>query len=265
MSNLLLSQLISTYINSWEGHTQAEGDNLLAVQKRLENATIDEITTEFNAITQQSIWVPPLITLFYDELLDRLMNETTFAISTAWTNIPEWIINPFVVIRVGFEETYPVIDTNGLFIRADQPNVQTLTLTNDSFSTPIKNRIIRSLLHDGIIAIVEVTSNEIQISGLVSTQNLNEPIWFSKKKQDAFQSIQIKVQIQESADWNHVRRMYQALRADRPVIIDPYQDRLINQLIDTSELEDIIDENGLTFEGDLAIEISGRVDEYEEP
>lgn len=267
MSNLLLSQLISTYISSWEGHTQSEGSNLIAVQKRLENATIDEINTEFNSMTQQGIWVPPLITVFYDELLDRLMNETTFAISTAWQNISEWLAHPFMILRVGFEETYPVIDTNGLFIRANNANINTLTLSDDNFSKVIRERIVRLLLHDGLIALVEITPNELQVVGLVSSQNVDEPVLFPNRirNPNPSQIVRIRVKIQETPDWNMVRRMYQALRDNNPVIIDPFQDRLINQLIDANELEDIIDEEGFTFEGDLAIEVTGRVDQFEEP
>jgi hypothetical protein len=234
MSNLLLSQLISTYISSWEGHTQSEGSNLIAVQKRIENATIDEINIEFNSITQQGIWVPPLVTVFYDELLDRLMNETTFAISTTWQNISEWLAHPFMILQVGFEETY---HTNGSLIRANNDNINTLTLSDDNFSKVIRERIVRLLLHDGLIALVEITPNELQVVGLVSSRNIDEPVLFPNRirKPNPSQIVRIRVNVQETPDWNIVRRMYQSLRDNNPVIIDPFQDRLINQLSSIEE------------------------------
>lgn len=249
MSNLLLSQLISTYISSWEGHTQSEGSNLIEVQKRLENATIDEINIEFNSITQQGIWVPPLVTVFYDELLDRLMNETTFAISMAWQNISNFL----VTLQVGFEETYPVINTNGSIIRANNDNINILTLTDDNFLKVIREQIIRLLLRDDdLIALIEITANGPQVIGLVSSRNINEPVLFSDRIQNpgSSQIVRIRVKIQEMPDWTMVRRMYQALRDNKPVIVDPFQDRLINQLIDAN---------------DLAIEVTDRDDQIEEP
>jgi hypothetical protein len=262
MSNLLLTQVVASYISSWEGHTQAEGNNFIRLRDRLKTATIDEINTEYNTLTQQQLWSIPLLDLFYDEIRDRMFDNTTFAISTAWRTVDDWKKNPFVLIRVGFEESYSVIDNDGSYILADDPNISSFTLMNDSFSDEFGKRIIRLLLHHNINAIVQIGINEgqhtgrIQIVGIESSTDPDDRVSFLGTGLPSIngETIRIEAIVQEAADWRLIDRMYEALRSETPTILDPNRDKLINQLIDIQEAQNIIDDGGLTFEGNKIIE-----------
>lgn len=260
MSSSLFTQIVANYINSWEGHTQVEGENYILLRDRLENTTIEELNIEYNALTQQHLWNVPLLDLFYDEFRNRMFSETTFSITTSWHSVEEWKRNPFVLIMVGFEDSYPIIDGNGLLILPDDPKVLHYTLTTDDLSTKYQEAIIRLLLHNHINANVEVSSNKIQIVGL---ENTNAEISFVTPSIGG-EHIQIKASIREAPDWNLYCQIYTALKNQNPVVIDPMQDKLINQLIDIDEARDILEDHGMTREGDLFIEVE-TTDQYEEP
>ena len=272
MSNLLLTQLVANYLNSWEGHTQTEGNNFIILRDRLTTATIDEINTEYNALTQQQLWVTPLLDIFYDEIRGRMFDDTTFAISTTWRSVSEWKQHPFVLIRVGFEDAYPVIDGDGSFIRANDPNISSFTLMNDSFEDELQEKIIRLLLHHDLNAIVQVGADNqtIQIVGLENAKDPDDRFSFVGNVLPSIngETTRISAKIRENPDWNINRQIYEALRTQRPVIVDPMQDRLINQLIDLDEARDILEDGGFTFEGNLVLEAEAEAEsdeEYEEP
>ena len=172
----------------------------------------------------------------------------------------------------GFEEAYPVIDNDGSYILADDPSVLSFTLMNDSFSEELQSRIIRLLLHHDMNAIIQIGINQgqltgrIQIVGVESVTDLDDQISFLGSMIPAIngETLRIKALIKEAPDWNLIRQMYEALRAGNPIILDPSQDKLINQLIDIQEAQNIFDDGGLTFEGNKIIEAKG-LNKYEEP
>jgi hypothetical protein len=231
MSNLILPQNIATYLGSWEGHTQSEGNNLIQVNDRMNNATIDELATEYNILTLRHLWNLPLLDLFYNEFRNRMFSDTTFSISVSWQSTQEWLKNPFVLIMVGFEENYPIIDGNGINIRGDKPNVLNVTLLWTDFSDKLQEKIIRMLLHNDTSAIIEIFNNQLKIIGLE-----NDSVRLSFMDDDALSEVvKVRTIIRKVSDWDVYSQVYKALRDQTPIIIDPIQNRMI-------EIADLIDE-----------------------
>lgn len=250
-----LPQAVASYLSAWEGHTALAPESYARVMNLLDMASIEEINTEMNSLTQQQLWNGPLTDLFHDELLDRIDTETTFAISTAWRNLQDWIQNPFVVARIGFEDSYFLTDEKGNLIRSDDPTISSYTLTNASFQEPVTKRIIHMLIDGPVDVTVNVTPSGLQISSLAS--RTGEKVDFLPISD---RSYTVSAQIRETPDFNVVKRMYLSLKTGEPTIIDVYADRLIDQLIDYREARNIVDDNGDTFEGDLFLTGTG-VDE----
>jgi hypothetical protein len=213
MSNLLLQQNVASYINSWEGHSDIEGYNFIQLRDKIKNATIEELTTEYNALTQQNLWNASLLDLFYDEFRSRMFNETTFSISVTWRSIE----NPTALIMVGFEDSYPIIDGDGSFILPNDPKILNNTLTSINFSNEYREAIIRMLLDRNVTVIA---NKNLQIVGL---ENPNKQFYFDRNQEEV---IKIKTSIREASDWNFYNQIYQALRKAEPAIMDPMEDVL---------------------------------------
>lgn len=142
---------------------------------------------------------------------------------------------------------------------------------NDTFSDGFQKIIIRLLLNHDVNAIIQIGMNnmvptgQIQIVGLESTSDPNERISFIGNLIPSIngETIRVKTVIREAPDWNLYSQIYKALRSQKPVILDPMQDRLINQLIDVDKARNILENGGLTIEGDRVLEIESE-EEYEE-
>src|SRR5699024_9805313 len=67
----------------------------------------------------------------------------------------------------------------------------------------------------------------------------------------------VDVEIKKKKDWNYIDRVYQGLREESPVIQDAYSDKLINQLVDLDLAEEIVEDGGFTFEGDMMLSTRG--------
>lgn len=257
-----LVQTISNYISSWEGHSEIEGSNYLTVRDLLSKATISQINIEFNSLTKQSLWVTPLLDLFYDELLKRLLSDTTFAISTACRSFEHWIEDPFVLIRIGFETEYPIIDTDGSIIAGNNPEIFNFTLTNDDFETNVKENLIRMFLDNNLKAIVQANGlhcSDLKIIGLEGKKmkiNFFDP--------SGAQVYKIKPKFNEDSDWLMIKNMYVGARDTKPAIVDPYNDKIIKQLVDTDLIENIILNDGFTREGKIDIEVDQPEDDSDE-
>jgi hypothetical protein len=229
-----LAQIISSYISSWEGHTQIEGENAIRVKDRLEIATIDELNMEYNALTQQHLWNDPLLDLFYEEFRNRMFSDTTFSISTSWSSIEEWMKDPFVLIMVGFEDSYPIIDGNGLVIQPDDPKMSNYTLTNEHFNEKFQNLIIQTFLCNQVDATVEIREGKVQITALE-----NKNVKVSLVDNSNGEPIRVKTLIREAPDWNLYRQIYCSIKNHKPTIIDPMQDIIDANETSVSEEEEV--------------------------
>lgn len=236
MSNLILPQIVATYLGSWEGHTQTEGNNLVQLNDRMSNATIDELATEYNILTQGHLWNLPLLDLFYDEFRNRMFSDTTFSISVSWQSTQEWLKDPFVLIMIGFEDTYPIIDGNGINIKGDNPNVSNVTLLWSDFSDKFQEKIIRMLLHDDIDAIVGVFNNQLRIIGL---ENDNGHLLLTDDINVPSGTVNVKTIIRKVSDWDLYSQIYKALRDQAPVIVDSIQNKMLEII---QQPEDLIEE-----------------------
>ena len=215
MSNLILPQIVANYIGSWEGHTQIEGSNLIQLNDRMTNATLDELATEYNMLTQQYLWNAPLLDLFYNEFRDRMFSDTTFSMSISWHTTQEWLKDPFVLIMVGFEDDYPIIDGNGLSIQGNKSNISNSTLTCSDFSNNLQEKIIRVLLNNNTDAIVEINNNKLKILGLE-----NDNIRLSFEDYVEVEAVKVRTIIRKASDWDLYLQIYKALRNQKPVIVN---------------------------------------------
>lgn len=244
-----LAQAVTNYIGTYEGHTRTEGVAYVQLKNKLQQATMSEIITQNNVITQQRLWNSPLMDLFHDELLRRLMQDTTFALTMSWQSLQEWLNQPYVVAWVGFEESYPVPFTNSSVLQSEQS--QYYALSNAAFSNQKNEAIIKMLMNGPLQAQVYVyTNGQLEIGQLLNadqTLNLRNPA------SEQYQIVTVDVDVGETGDWNLVNQLYQGLRKQVPVIVDPYSERLINQLIDLDLAYNIVADEGFTFEGDLLL------------
>lgn len=182
-----LRSLVASYILAWRGHTPHSAEAYTALQDKLSEAPMSEILEEYNYITANSLWTPSLSSVFYDELLMRLFQDTTFAI----------VRDDGVKILVGFDTAYPV------------PS-HTIQYTDQDMGTITKTNIVRLLLRGHITALVDDTS-------VVALENGTGETVYLKDSKDL---DRIPVRVDEAPDWSLAKRMYQALRDDIPAIID---------------------------------------------
>lgn len=244
-----LAQAVANYVGAYEGHTRAEGTALVRLRHKIQQATTGEIVTQNNALTEQHLWNYPLMNLFYDELLARIMQDTTFALTMSWNSIQDWLAKPYVVAWVGFEETYPVPFANSKVLQSE--NSTYFALSNASFSEDKNKLIIKMLMNGPLKAQVYVYNNgQMEIGQLLDqnqTLNLKSP------SSNMYQTVTVNVDVGETGEWNMLNQMYQGLRVQVPVIVDPYSERLINQLIDLNLAYNIVADEGFTFEGNLLL------------
>lgn len=260
-----LSQAVIDYAAAYEGHSSYEGTAFVKLRNLLRKTTLSEIITENNALTEQRLWSEPMMDLFYDELLYRLLTETTFALTTSWESLDSYLNDPFVVAWVGFEESYPMVDPNGSLIGVEDDRYNTFTLMNASFTTPMQELIIKMLLSESITAVVYLypDTNSLEIGRLINANRPDEQIKLRPIQQDNYREVRVPLRIQEVPDWSRINQIYQGLRKQTPVVSDPYADVLINQLINLPEAIDIIEDGGITFEGDLLLSVEPDPEEAE--
>ncbi len=262
-----MTQVISRYLAAYEGHTEYEGQGLVDVVEKLSKAPLSELNSEYNGLTQQNLWVSTLIDAFYDELLNRLLEETTFSIATSWksSGLSDWLQNPFVHVRLGFDEAYYVTDVQGNYIRKSDPDASSFALTNDSMTSSSENNVIRMFLDDIPVATVEVTgastlvpgAGTLQIVSLTSTDGTTLQIY----PYNGGQTIQVSVKIDEDPEFELIRQLYLGVKSGRPGVIDVNSDLLINQLVNMTEAYDIVQDGGITFEGDVLLQAEAEEEE----
>jgi hypothetical protein len=255
-----LAQAVVNYIAAYEGHTSAEGVTFVTLRETLQGSTINQIITENNALTQQHLWNSPLMDLFFDELLRRLLNDTSFSITTSWNSIQNWMEDPYIVAWVGFEESYPIVNPTAELIGETDENIESISLGNISFTEQIAELIIKMLMGEQITAEIYILpNNKLTIGRLINAQQSFDYITLSPPPEENFETMTVPLKIWEVPDWSLLNQLYQGLRRQTPVIGDPWsgtedtENRLINQLIDLGKAKDIAREGGFTFEGDLLL------------
>lgn len=233
MSEQIFSRLVGNYISAYEGHTEAEGITYIETRERLKSATIDEINTVYNLVTQQKLWTSSLIDLFFDELLDRLLNETTFVISTAWKYVSSWLNNSFVLIRIGFEENYPEIEDDDTYITGDHDNINKINIVDSQLDPRIRERIIKMILTGDVNVIIGYSETELRIVAVESVTETDNIIRLSSLTIPNL--IRIKARIRTAPDWAMIVQMYYGLRTESPGIIDPFAERVREEEINQAE------------------------------
>lgn len=222
---MFFSQAVGDYLDSWEGHNELHGLKLQELAKMIEHTTLDELNTEYNVLSRQNLWVNPLIDLFYTELLRRIIIEGTFAISTSWTSIEEWMKYPFVYIRVGFEDAYVLTNSDGTLITADDTFTDTFAVTTDSFPEKTVDNILRLLINREIVATAQILNDSISIIAIENRNDPNEKIVFAEEMPGS-NIMKVRATIYELADFNLIRQMLDGLRSETFNIVDPYEQRL---------------------------------------
>lgn len=254
---LSLSKAVSNYLPAAESHTEAEGSSLIKVMNILERATIDEIITQINSLTIQNLWNPPLLDAFHDEMLSRLMSETTFTLFTVWVDPAQWSQTPYLTLRVGFEDSYLVVDSQGNYVDKNLPGLKSLIISNSSFPDTMAQKIIRLILNSDLTG--EVVVNDTV--DVVRIESVNDPTDGVNLKQNSGQGMKVPIKVVEDPDFNVWRRLYTGLKKSQPVVVDTYESVLINQLIDQPKAQEIHRTGGITFEGNLFLSLSPESDD----
>lgn len=253
---LSLSKAVSNYLPAAEGHSEAEGESLIKVMNILERATINEIITQINSLTIQNLWSPPLLDAFHDEMLSRLMSETTFSLFTVWVNPNQWLQTPYLALRVGFEDSYLVVNSQGSYVDKNIPGLKSLILTNSSFTDVVEQKILRLILNSNLTG--EVTVNgAVEVTRVESADDPTDGVNLSPAKGQ----MKVPIKVIEDPDFNLWRRLYTGLKKGQPVVVDPYESVLINQLIDQPKAQEIHRDGGITFEGNLFLSLSPESDD----
>lgn len=188
----MFSALVGNYIGEWEGHTQMEGNLYLQLKDMIKEVTIDEINTVYNLLTQQKLWNQPLIDLFYNELLDRILLNTSFALRV--------MDNFNASVEVNFEDD--------LVLLADEYMV-----VDNMLSDKIRDTIIRMLL-DGDISLI------INESAIVGAQSSERKITWGENEIATMFPV-----INRSEDWLLITGMYNGVKSGIPGILDPFKNR----------------------------------------
>lgn len=222
---MAFSKVVGDYLNVWEGHSQIHGIKLQTLVRVIQGATLDEINTEYNVLSRQNLWVEPLIDVFYDELLRRIMTAATFVISTSWTSINDWLNYPFIYIRVGFEDAYALTNSDGTLITIDDDTTNVFAVTNDSFSDKVADNILRLLINKEIVTTAQIVNNSVVITSIENKNDPTEKISLSKEV-SGNQTIKEQATIYELDEFNIIRRMLDGLRNETFDIVDPYEQRL---------------------------------------
>jgi len=247
---MYLAQAVLNYVAAYEGHTSAAGIALVQLREMLRRATIPEIITENNKLTMQRLWSSPLMDLFYDELLHRILIDTTFSLTTAWDN--EWAEDPFIVGWVGFEDSYPSVANNN--------QSKSVAWMNRSFDDQISELIIKMLMNGPFYAtIYEAPSGELRLTELVNANNSIDKIRLGTSED--YPVVKVLVEVRPDPDWEIINKIYQGLRKMNPVIVDPPNGGLIDQLIDLQLAEKIVHDEGIMIEGDLLLSAELQEDE----
>ena len=238
-----LAHIVARYLVSFDAHDEDEGTSLNMVIDTLAKTPLSELNIEYNALSQQKLWNDPLLDAFYDELLSRLMEETTFSISTSWLSIQQWLQKPFVNLQLGIEDMYPIFDPQGNYIKSTDTNTYSFSLLNDAFNDEDEEIVLRILLDPIQTATVEV-KDTIRIIGIGSTQ---------LAPSTGGKVIEAPVTTHESGEYRLLKRLYQGAKDRHPIVIDLGAPQLIDQLVDLDKAYRIVSDGGFNIEGNLLL------------
>lgn len=224
-----LAQFVSSYLMAWEGNGSLQGDAWIALTDVMKRADVEEINTQMNVLTTRRLWNTELLSIFYDELRNRMIDDTTFVFS---------ITDSRVEVTIGFESSYLLPDDGSTVI------------SSDAFPEEERSRLLFMLIDGGVTAIFEDGS-------LVGLSSEKDDIELPEGLSSPIVSGDEPVSIQEMPDFTFMKRLLTAVRGD-PEVIDMHASGLINQLIDYEEALDNANDEGFTFEGDLYLDPSER-------
>ena len=143
---LNLTQAAADYIMNWEGHNDLEAFSAAKLIEIIKKSTRQEIQDEFNRISAQHLWSQSLADIFYEELLNRIMEDPTFSFSTNWFDLTAWLEMPFMTLQIGFDDYYPYVDRNGVLISVSKTDLKTFAINSDSFALFFHRAIVQMIL-----------------------------------------------------------------------------------------------------------------------
>lgn len=186
----------TSYSNSWEGFASIKGDKYTRLKKEIERATIYEILTQYNAICANKSWNGPLGEIYSHELLDRILSDATFTMTTVWRSPSEWLQQPYMSLQIGFDESYPIMDAEGEPVLEDDPVAMYFTFTNDQLSDEIQRALIHKFLNEAQVPVV------IRIEGerIFATQIADVPLSTPRISQELATEITIPLIIYHTPD-----------------------------------------------------------------
>jgi len=198
-----LSKAVGNYLSAWEGHTQLEAVRLQQVDDLISRATLSEINSIFNVLSQQNLWVEPLIDLFYNELLGRAM-DATFAISGLWLDNDKLS----VYIYIGFRDSYPLVTP--IFT----------PITNETLGEERAKTVLRLLIRGELAVLVQVSGDLVRVISAESKYDPLDRITFMEEI-PGWTSFKLDLETEEADGFGLIRKMLAELRNRTFGVVDP--------------------------------------------
>ena len=151
------------------------------LKKIIKNVTIDEILNQYNSHCFEKNWTDELNIIYVEELLERILSEATFSITTVWRSVKEWKLNPYMIVQLGFDESYPVIDDQNEILHTNDPVAMYYVLNNDKFPEEEQRELIFKFLTKDVKASVAVEDDRIYLNDILVETNVSENIELTLK------------------------------------------------------------------------------------
>ena len=167
--NVDLASTVLEYmrINNFAG-TNIESARV-KLEKMIGKTPLEQIKQQFNAMCDQKIWDDSLVDIFYDSLLQKTLDITTFVIYATWTgDLSTWTkSSPSISIHLGEDEQYPIPKTGDNIFQ----------LTNGDVSS-LADHIVRSVLFlpPPYFATISIKDNELVLIDIAGIKTYKKEI-----------------------------------------------------------------------------------------
>jgi len=197
------ASILGDYLVAYEGHTEDELDLLFEVERWIPWVTLSELINEYNKLTVQKLWAPPLVSVFNDELLGRT-EDTSFLLSVTWrtkpspnpailpvTTIGEFEIGP-VYGQIGYDDSYFVLGPDQMPISAKDPDQYSFFVSNETFYNNKVEDIQRMFLKD-VTAVLSIESYGIRIQKIYTTDDPLQHVTISEPSEADTITTQVRI------------------------------------------------------------------------
>lgn len=153
-----------------------------------------------------------------------MLSDSTFMISTVWRSIKEWMEEPCVIVQVGFEERYYLLDRDGEIISDNDPIISDSTIMNDEFPEETQRILIDNFMQPSIQAEVIVTEEAIEIIS-IDGHKIKVSEFELGSNSEIGTKMTVPVKIYHRPDFNLMYLILQNTQNESYQVIDLYSDQ----------------------------------------